>query len=38
MITESQITEIGRLNQPHGIKGEINAVAAKVTISPTIMP
>ena len=27
MVTESQITEIGRLNQPHGIKGEINAVA-----------
>lgn len=26
MITENQITEIGRFNQPHGIKGEINAV------------
>lgn len=25
MITKDQITEIGRLNQPHGIKGEINA-------------
>lgn len=26
MITEEQITEIGRFNQPHGIKGEINAI------------
>lgn len=26
MITIDQITEIGRFNQPHGIKGEINAV------------
>lgn len=26
MITINQITEIGRLNHPHGIKGEINAV------------
>lgn len=25
MITKDQITEIGRFNQPHGIKGEINA-------------
>lgn len=26
MITEYQITEIGCFNQPHGIKGEINAI------------
>ncbi len=26
MITEGEITEIGRFNQPHGIKGEINAI------------
>lgn len=26
MITENQISEIGRFNQPHGIKGELNAV------------
>lgn len=26
MITAEQITEIGRFNQPHGIKGELNAV------------
>lgn len=26
MITDSQITEIGRFNQPHGIKGEINVL------------
>lgn len=26
MITEEQITEIGRFNHPHGIKGELNAV------------
>lgn len=26
MITEKEITEIGRFNQPHGIKGEINAI------------
>lgn len=26
MITEEQLTEIGRFNQPHGIKGEINAI------------
>lgn len=26
MITDKQITEIGRFGQPHGIKGEINAL------------
>lgn len=26
MITKDEIIEIGRLNQPHGIKGEINAL------------
>ncbi|MBD5258203.1 MAG: 16S rRNA processing protein RimM [Barnesiella sp.] len=26
MITDNQITEIGRFNQPHGIKGELNAL------------
>lgn len=29
MITTEQITEIGRFNQPHGIKGEINAVISE---------
>lgn len=28
MITDNEITEIGRFNQPHGIKGEISATIA----------
>ena len=33
MITDNEITEIGRFNQPHGIKGEISAtIAADIDI------
>lgn len=31
MITIDEITEIGRFNQPHGIKGEINAIISDGT-------